>query len=89
MKRLAPATADSSVLELSVLDAFIAGLTTAFFGALVAGGAYLLRQQIIMREEVSALRNRLNELRRIEVAALSMGSQPKGNLEALDKQEGG
>lgn len=31
------------MLDITALDAFFAGLTTAFFGAIVAGGAYLLK----------------------------------------------
>lgn len=54
------------MLDLSALDAFIAGLSTAFFGALVAGGAYLLRQQLILREQIATLRLHVSRLQALE-----------------------
>ncbi len=47
------------MLEPTALDAFIAGLSTAFFGALVAGGAYLLREHIRLREQLEGLRTQV------------------------------
>jgi hypothetical protein len=62
------------VLEVSVLDAFIAGLSAAFFGALVAGGAYLLKEQLRLREQVASMQQHLDDLRRISDVLDSYGT---------------
>lgn len=54
------------MFEPTALDAFIAGLSTAFFGALVAGGAYLLQQQLSLREQVATLRASVSRVQALE-----------------------
>ena len=43
--------------------ALIGGISTAFFGAIVASCAYLLRQQVVMRDELKGLRSDVDDLR--------------------------
>jgi hypothetical protein len=54
------------MLEGTALDAVIAGLSTALFGALVAGGAYLLKQPLQVRAQVDSLRTAVARLRSVE-----------------------
>ncbi len=54
------------MLDVSALDAFIAGLSTAFFGALVAGGAYLLKQHMHLRERLDAVDARFKSLEDVD-----------------------
>ena len=61
------------MLGLTALDAFIGGFATAFFGALVAGGAYLLRQQIHLRQRLDGLQARLDRLLQVEQLLLVSG----------------
>jgi hypothetical protein len=66
------------VLDVTVIDALVAGLSTAFFGALVAGGAYLLKSQLTLREHVAAMDRRVHEL---SLAQDSMRELAGGGLE--------
>ncbi|MFO1533519.1 MAG: hypothetical protein ABR562_07490 [Thermoplasmatota archaeon] len=47
-------------LQISALDALVGGMATAFFGGLVAAGAYLLKQHLALREHVGALAAKLD-----------------------------
>lgn len=53
------------MLQPTVLDAFIAGMSTAFFGALVAGGAYLLKQQMHQRGWLERVEQRLHRFEEV------------------------
>lgn len=77
------------MLEFSVLDAFIAGLSTAFFGSLVAGGAYLLRQYMALREHATTLQNRMERLRTWESIFDRMGSDWDEILKRSKENTGG
>ena len=54
------------MLGLTALDAFIGGFATAFFGAIVAGGAYLLKHQIHLRQRLDGLEARLEGFAHVE-----------------------
>lgn len=75
------------MLGLTALDAFIGGFATAFFGAIVAGGAYLLKQQIHLRERVDGLQARLEQFGRVE--NLLRAARPLETLKPDDANEGG
>jgi hypothetical protein len=77
------------MLHPSALDAFIAGLSTAFFGSLVAGGAYLLRQQMALREAVATLTTRLEHMKALEDLAASLDPKRGGNLKSPRGKKGG
>lgn len=69
------------MLDVTAIDALIGGLATAFFGALVAGGAYLLRQQIILRERLETLRSELRALHALD-RMLRAGRQDRQRLKS-------
>ena len=54
------------MLGLTALDAFIGGFATAFFGALVAGGSCLFRQQVQLKQRLEGLEARLDGLASLE-----------------------
>lgn len=55
-------------LDITALDALIAGLSTAFFGGLIAASAYLLRQLLAVQNEVREVRIHLAALQRAQDA---------------------
>ena len=73
-------TAAKVVLEFSVLDAFIAGLSTAFFGALVAGGAFLLRQVLALQEKVRTLEGQMGAFKVLQQTIKSARSRTSETL---------
>lgn len=56
----------SMALQLSAIDAVIGGIAPAFFGGLLAGGAYLLNQHLQLREQVIGMATRLERLQAVE-----------------------
>ncbi len=65
---------DTMSLQITALDAVIGALATAFFGGLVAAGAYFLKQLVGSQSEVRALRLSLARLRTVEEAVGSHGT---------------
>ena len=72
-------------LELSALDAVIGGIATAFFGGLLAGGAYILKMQLALREQVLTLAGRVETLRQVEPAFELLGLERLGGDEEEQK----
>lgn len=50
-------------LQLSAIDAVVGGIATAFFGGLLASGAYLLKHVLSLQGELAALRGEVEALR--------------------------
>lgn len=53
----------------------VGALATVFFGGLLAGGAYLIRNQMALKEGLMTLQHRMDRLKAIEQAAEMFGSQ--------------
>lgn len=68
------------VLQASALDALVGGVATAFFGGLLAGGAYLLKQLLVVKDDLRALSDRLDALASVETSIRLYGDEEMGNM---------
>ena len=75
-------------LEITAIDAVVGGIATAFFGGLLAAGAYRLKQQVELREQVLTMTARLEALRGMDEVLKTIADGKAGRLGESIKARG-